>query len=287
MAERRTQCLEKRLSKDPMLYEKVDYLDSVDTVEEAGARKEQQHEVNQINYVLAATFTNAATQWKLNPPYAPHMGGIWERLVRSVATMDISRNPDEETLLTALAEVESMVNTRPLTYLPLDSAESEALTPNHFLLLSSNGVCQPVTASLHDASVMRSNWKHVQVMLDRFWNRWIREYLPVISRQSKWLGEVKPIQIGDLVMIVNETRRNSWERGIVVKVYTGKDGRIRSADVRSATGIHQRPLTKLAVLDVLEQDGVAEGTSCNTGWGMCATIQDPPSLANAADIQST
>ncbi|XP_055614757.1 uncharacterized protein LOC129761081 [Toxorhynchites rutilus septentrionalis] len=219
-----------------------------------GARKELQQETNKLNHELAATFTDAATQWKLNPPYAPHMGGIWERLVRSVkaalAAMEMSRNPDEETLITALAEAESLINSRPLTYLPLDTEENEALTPNHFLLLSSNGVCQPVTMQSHNTSAIRSNWKHVQVMLDRFWSRWIKEFLPIISRQSKWFGEVKPIHIGDLVMIVNEMRRNSWERGRVVKLYPGKDGRIRSADVKTSTGIVQRPLTKLAVLDV-------------------------------------
>ncbi|XP_065084796.1 uncharacterized protein LOC135707005 [Ochlerotatus camptorhynchus] len=182
-----------------------------------GARKELQQEIKKVNHELASTFTNAATQWKLNPPYAPHMGGIWERLVRSVkaglAAMEMPRNPDEETFITALAEAESMVNTRPLTYLPLDSKESEALTPNHFLLLSSNG-------SSHDS---RSGFQ-----------------------------EVKPIQVGDLVVVMNEARRNSWEREVVEKVYPGKDGRIRSANVRTATGVLQRPLTKLAVLDVLD-----------------------------------
>ncbi|XP_055643274.1 uncharacterized protein LOC129779676 [Toxorhynchites rutilus septentrionalis] len=95
-----------------------------------GARKELQQEINKLNHELAATFTNAATQWNLNPPYAPHMGGIWERLVRSVkaalTAMEMSRNPDEETLITALAEAESLINSRPLTYLPLDSEENEA-----------------------------------------------------------------------------------------------------------------------------------------------------------------
>ncbi|XP_062556700.1 uncharacterized protein LOC134221526 [Armigeres subalbatus] len=245
-----------------------------------GARKELREEIRKLNQELASTFTNAATQWKMNPPYAPHMGGIWERLVRSVklalAAMETSRNPDDETFQTALTEAESIVNTRPLTYLPLDSAESEALTPNHFLLLSSNGVCQPVANPVEVKSTLRANWNHVRVMLDRFWTRWVTEYLPVIARQSKWFGETKPVRVGDLVIVVDEARRNSWERGVVVKVNLGKDGRIRSADVKSKAGVFLRPVTKLAVLDVLDEDCMAEDrTSSNTGPGMCTTIQDP------------
>ncbi|XP_062710405.1 uncharacterized protein LOC134288715 [Aedes albopictus] len=256
-----------------------------------GARKELNEQVRRINCELSSTFTNAITKWKLNPPYAPHMGGIWERLVRSVkcglAAMEISRNADEETLLTALAEVESMVNTRPLTYLPLDAAEDETLTPNHFLLLSSNGVCQPAAAPQDERSALRSNWNHVRVMLDRFWKRWIREYIPVIAKQSKWFGEVKPLKVGDLVVSVNENVRNSWDRGVVIIVYPGKDGRIIRADVRTAAGVFLRPVTQLAVLDVLDKGGIAEETTSNTGWGMCATVEDPSSPVITRSSRST
>lgn len=50
-------------------------------------------------------------------------------------------------------------------------------------------------------------------------------------------GEVKPIRVGNLVMVLNEVRRNSCERGRIVKVYPAKNGRIRSADVKTTTGI--------------------------------------------------
>ncbi|XP_058811097.1 uncharacterized protein LOC131675992 [Topomyia yanbarensis] len=98
----------------------------------------------QINQGLSATFTNTSTKWTFIPPGAPHMGGAWERLVRSVkAAMGdayADGKLDDEGLLTLVTEVECLVNTRPLTYLPLDSEESEALTPNHFLIGSSSGV---------------------------------------------------------------------------------------------------------------------------------------------------
>lgn len=107
------------------------------------------------------------------------------------------------------------------------------------------------------SDVMRSNWKHVQIMLDRFWMRWIRKYLPVISRQPKWFGEVTPINVGDLVIVVNEGVRNSWIRGRITRVYPGRDGRVRSADVQTSAGIMHRPATKLAILDVAREGGTA------------------------------
>ncbi|XP_062714276.1 uncharacterized protein LOC134291034 [Aedes albopictus] len=193
-----------------------------------GANAELKMQMTTTNRHLAQTFTNANTQWKFNPPYAPHMGGILERLVRSVkaglSNMALPKNPDEETLVTAIVEVESIVNSRPLTYLPIDSQESEALTPNHFLLLSSNGVVQPAVRPTEEGAALRTNWKHIQIMLDRFWTRWIREYLPVIARQPKWFGEVTPINVGDLVIVVNDGIRNSWTRGKILRVYPGRDG---------------------------------------------------------------
>ncbi|XP_062714033.1 uncharacterized protein LOC134290841 [Aedes albopictus] len=240
-----------------------------------GVSSELARQIRSINGTLAATITNYRTQWKFNPPYAPHMGGVWERLVRSVkralSCLLTDRNPDDETLATALAEVESLVNSRPLTYLPLESEEHEALTPNHFLLLSSSGVVQPATKPTHDAEALRSNWGMIKVMLDNFWRRWLREYLPVMSPQSKWFGEVRNVQVGDLVMIANEKERNSWTRGRIRQVYPGRDGRVRRVDVQTTAGIQQRPVSKIAVLNVAEDVGIAEGSGSNTVGGMCAT----------------
>ncbi|XP_055523210.1 uncharacterized protein LOC129717359 [Wyeomyia smithii] len=97
-----------------------------------GSSNELLKEMNEINSQLAETFTNVGTRWVFNPPGAPHMGGAWERLVRSVKTalaaMYTSRVPSEETLATLVAEAESVVNSRPLTYIPLETEQQEALT---------------------------------------------------------------------------------------------------------------------------------------------------------------
>ena len=58
-------------------------------------------------------------EWRFNPPDAPHMGGAWERLVRSVKTslkaIVKERLVTDFQLITILTEVECLVNSRPLT----------------------------------------------------------------------------------------------------------------------------------------------------------------------------
>ena len=59
-------------------------------------------------------------QWKMNPPLASHMGGVWERQIRPArATLSsilktCSTSLDDETLNTFFTEIEAIVNSRPL-----------------------------------------------------------------------------------------------------------------------------------------------------------------------------
>ncbi|XP_055622986.1 uncharacterized protein LOC129766479 [Toxorhynchites rutilus septentrionalis] len=219
------------------------------------------NELKDIHNALAESFTNANTKWNFIPPASPHMGGAWERMVRSVKSamgvLNQSRAPSEEVFMTVLCEAESMVNSRPLTYMPLEDCNQEALTPNHFILLSSSGVKQSEKLPTKESDGLRSVWKFCQYLLDQFWRRWIREYLPTITRRTKWHDNVKPINEGCLVLIVDGAVRNRWIRGKVVNVIHGKDGIVRQADVQTANGILRRPAVKLAVLDVLQNSKAA------------------------------
>ncbi|XP_062712397.1 uncharacterized protein LOC134289829 [Aedes albopictus] len=223
-----------------------------------GASKELQKEVMETrNNALEKTFTTAKTRWCFIPPAAPHMGGAWERLVRSVkvalgSVTDVPRKPDDEVFETVLLEAEALINSRPLTYIPLESADQEAITPNHFLLGSSNGDKFLPTDPIDSPTILRHSWKLAQAITQVFWTRWIKEYLPVITRRTKWFGEVRDIAVGDLVLVVAGTAKDQWIRGRVETVTPGRDGRVRQALVQTATGFLRRPVVKLALLDVLE-----------------------------------
>ncbi|KAH8279982.1 hypothetical protein KR054_012134, partial [Drosophila jambulina] len=81
----------------------------------------------------------------------------------------------------------------------------------------------------------------------------IREYLPTLTKRTKWFQpNPKPIAVGDVVIVVEETsKRNSWPKGVVVDVHCGKDGQVRSAVVRATEGFVTRPAVKLAKLDIV------------------------------------
>ncbi|XP_058446387.1 uncharacterized protein LOC131427325 [Malaya genurostris] len=220
-----------------------------------GASRDLLDEIRNMEQELADTFTDAHTNWIFNPPSAPHFGEVWERLVRSVkvalGSLTTLWIPDDETLLTILAEAESIVNSRPLTYLPLESAVQEALTPNHFLLLSSNGVVRGPKPLKEAEKVYRNNWDHTRQFVDHFWRRWIAEYMPTIAKRTKWHRETKAPVVGDLVVVLNEKQRNGWIRGRIVSLVKGKDSRVRQAVVQTSNGgFMHRPLAKLAVLEV-------------------------------------
>ncbi|XP_073841210.1 uncharacterized protein [Musca autumnalis] len=132
---------------------------------------------------LARSFDDI--KWYFNPPAAPHMGVAWERLVRSVKTVLHQAYPNnkfnDETLRSALIEVEFIINSRPLTFVSLESEDDEALTPNHLLLGSSTGYKPIFTKDTN----LREKWNQVQAIANRFWERWLKEYAPIITRRSK------------------------------------------------------------------------------------------------------
>ncbi|XP_055602322.1 uncharacterized protein LOC129751072 isoform X2 [Uranotaenia lowii] len=224
-----------------------------------GAYNVLQKEIQNINGECAVTFTNTNTQWVFNPPLTPHMGGCWERMVRSIkeamrAISDHVQHPSDEVLETVVLEAEAIVNSRPLTYVPLDTHDSEALTPNHFLLYSEKGITQPARLIQIDSRVVRDSWRLAQTLVDIFWKRWIKEYLPSIARRTKWFDPVKPLEEGDVVIVVDENRRNGWERGRIIEVVKAADGQVRQVVVQTAAGICRRPATKVALLDVVRKD---------------------------------
>ncbi|XP_062556661.1 uncharacterized protein LOC134221484 [Armigeres subalbatus] len=183
-----------------------------------GANVELKKLLTIINHdAMMREFTTTETEWVFNPPLAPHMGGSWERLIRTIK---------------------------------VDDDSGPALTPNHFLVGSSNG-SKPLISIDDTGIALRQNMCTSQILANCYWKRWRTDYLPEITRRSKWFQSVKPIETGDIVVIVDsKLPRNCWPKGRVIATTTSRDGQTRSATVQTSVGVYERPVVKLAVLDV-------------------------------------
>ncbi|CAH2241691.1 jg26988 [Pararge aegeria aegeria] len=221
----------------------------------ANELKKAMHELDQD--ILKKEAVNYGTTWTFIPPLSPHWGGAWERLIRSVKTslkaILKERVPREEVLITLMAEVEQIVNSRPLTHVSVEPATTEAITPNHFLLGTSSNL--PLLGAFDDSDLfLRKQWRISQLLADQFWRRWVKEVLPQMLPRKKWHHESQPLQIGDLVVIVDPNMpRGVWPRGIIEAVLPGRDGRVRVVDVRTKSGLLRRPAVRVAILPVGEE----------------------------------
>lgn len=213
---------------------------------------------NELSKIGAEHIKNGLLQhfseitWRFNPPYAPHMGRAWERLIRAIksglVSLQSERAPSEEALRATLPEIEAVVNARPLTYVDTDGNKLEALTPNHLLLGSSSGYKTIGNINDDPEILVKTEWKRQQVVVNIFWKRWTKEYLPEISKRTKWYDPVEPLKVNDVVAITNAGIPNSWTLGRIQSVVTSKDGAVRQAEVRTANGVVKRPASKLAIL---------------------------------------
>lgn len=206
-----------------------------------GASRELKEAISKINCIqLYDNGIEKKLEWIFNPPCALHMGGVWERLIRSIkSALNVAlkeKVPRQEVLATTLAEIEHALNSRPLTKLSIDSQDSEALTPNHFLIGCSSGEIRFHNCETRDFH-FRKQWKLAQHLADVFWERWRKEYLPLLLSRQKWHSEENPVKIGDLVLLVDDQLpRNEWKKGLVCKLFPNKDGQVRSVEVRTVSG---------------------------------------------------
>lgn len=127
---------------------------------------------------------------------------------------------DYEGLSTLLIEVESIINSRPITQVSEDPKDLEASTPSHLLLLRSEVPLTPGVFRKKDL-YPKGRWRQVQYLADQFWKRWSKEYLPLLQTRSKWHQEWRNLSIGDIVLLVdNICSRNAWPLARIVETFS-------------------------------------------------------------------
>ena len=226
------------------------------------AKSELKHLIREWNQKkIHECLLQQEVNWHLNPPSASHWGGAWERLIRTIrrvmAMVLKEQTLDDECLQTVMCEIEFVVNGRPLTRVSDDSRDANALTPNHLLMLKSNKSYPPGIFSKED-SYCRKRWRQAQFLVDLFWKRWVREYLPTLQQRQKWFTPKRNLIENDIVLIDDKPLpRGAWRLGRVLAVHKGKDGPVRSVKVKTCHSELVRPVDKLCLLEA------SDNKSCN------------------------
>jgi hypothetical protein len=193
-------------------------------------------------------FAEVELKGKFNPPGAPHFGGVWERLIKTVkqALYAVLKEkvPKEETLQTLLVEVEFLVNNRLLTYVSTDPNDDKIITPNHVLLGARQTLATPRKFRADDECLQNSC------------------VLNTLQVRRKRATDRENLKVSDIVKICDELvrRRGDWPIGRVVSVYPGDDGVVRVVKWKTSNVYLKRPVAKLAVVVL----------NANTGWRMFA-----------------
>ena len=223
-------------------------------------------------------FLESGISWRFNVEKAPWWGGAFERMVQSTKRLlrkiiGASKLTFDE-LMTAIIEVESLLNSRPLTYISTDELV-QPLTPFHLLCgRRISTLPDPPSeeeddyspCALTEADKLTRWMKHLAHTLETFWTRWRNEYLLELRNShrgtEKGREEVRTqVLVGDIVIVGDDKLpRGLWKLGTVTSLMVGKDGEVRAASVKTHSKDGKllslrRPIQKLYPLEIREGFG--------------------------------
>ena len=79
----------------------------------------------------------------------------------------------------------------------------------------------------------------------------VYEYLTSLREFHKGSGISKEsVKVGDVVLNHDDKPRVNWKLALVTSINRGRDGLVRSANLRTANGTTNRPITRLHRLEV-------------------------------------
>lgn len=198
-------------------------------------------------------------KFNFSPAYAPHFGGIWEAGVKSAKhhlrrVVGNSHLTFEE-LSTLFAQVEAVLNSRPLCPLPACPKDLLSLTPGHFLIgRPLNAMPSPALEDRPETSFQR--YARIERLRQHFWKRWQREYIAELQQRTKWRTNSGRLKIGDLVLLQEDNAPPlCWRLGRVARLFPGPDGVSRVADITTTKGCVRRPFTRLCPLFMADESG--------------------------------
>ena len=98
---------------------------------------------------------------------------------------------------------------------------------------------------------LRKRWRRLQEIVRQFWVRWKQEWLPSLHPRSKWNKDQISLKKDDVVLLAEDNlSRGEWRLGRILETFPGKDGVVRTVDVRVNDKVYRRPVVKLYPLEI-------------------------------------
>ena len=156
-----------------------------------------------------------------------------------------------DVLCTLMAEVTAIMNARPLIPVSNDPEDPFILSPS--MILTQKVGVPPPPGDFQDKDLLTKQWRQVQCLANRFWNRWRGDYLSTLQPRKKWTKSYRNLQEGDIVLLKdNQAARNSWPLAVVTKAFSGGDGRVRKVELKTTDQGHAktffRPVSEVILL---------------------------------------
>ncbi|XP_056017291.1 uncharacterized protein LOC130053762 [Ostrea edulis] len=208
---------------------------------------------------IAKTLETYGTSWKFNPPHSSHFGGSWERMIGTCRRildnmlMQDRNKLTHDSLVTLMAEVSAIVNSRPLLPISTDPENPEILSPSVLLThkKGQNDTCPFPQFGTKD--MLRSQWKLVQGLADEFWSKWTKEYISSLQVRRKWKQPEVNLNVGDIVLVKEKDfHRSMWPMAIVTKLFPSDDFLVRKVEIKlykeNKICVFVRPVVDLVLL---------------------------------------
>ncbi|GFU40349.1 integrase catalytic domain-containing protein [Trichonephila clavipes] len=183
---------------------------------------------------LVIYFIDEHIDWNFIPPRSPNFGGLWE-----------------SEFITLLAEIEAVLNSRPLSPLSPDFDDFETLSPGHFLIgRPVTAIVEPQLINIKENRLTR--WQRVNWLSQQIWKVWKRNYLNNLQERSKWRFSKNNVEIGTLVLIKNESLPGTKRlTGRILEVFYGNDNKIRVVNLKLSDGkIIKRNVRDICILPI-------------------------------------
>ena len=181
-------------------------------------------------------FKVAGVDYKPCPVGAHYVHGRVERKIKEIKkSVQISVGNERLSIVqweTLMAQIANSANNMPIgTQHSSDPEYLDLITPNRLILGRNNDRCpnKPLSICPDHKRMIESN-----ANIFRAWfTAWLVSYVPSLVERPKWHTDKGKIHVGDVVLFLKSDKEFDlqYQYGRVSKVYEGKDGRVRRADV--------------------------------------------------------